>query len=273
MTSSLPLAKPSIRLITFPVSHYCEKARWALTRLNIPYIEERHAPLFHRFVTRQLGGTSVPILVTKTDILTDSTDILKYLDATAPDDAKLYPTDAEQRQQVEELEEIFDTQLGTLTRVWAYSYTLSQPQPASARFTEGVPLLEKALFPVVFPLVRLAIRRQLQISSEYAAQAYVQIQQIFEKVGNLLADGRSYLVSDRFSAADLTFAALSTPAVRPPEYGSPTLEYSNLEKLPAKMAAQVQAFRDMAAGQFALRLWRDRTGDTPTKSELDHAKR
>jgi hypothetical protein len=26
----------STRLITFAVSHYCEKARWALERLNIP---------------------------------------------------------------------------------------------------------------------------------------------------------------------------------------------------------------------------------------------
>lgn len=29
------------RLITIPASHYCEKVRWALDWLKIPYIEER----------------------------------------------------------------------------------------------------------------------------------------------------------------------------------------------------------------------------------------
>ncbi|MFM9267952.1 glutathione S-transferase N-terminal domain-containing protein [Tychonema sp. BBK16] len=30
-----------VRLITIPISHYCEKVRWALDLLKIPYIEER----------------------------------------------------------------------------------------------------------------------------------------------------------------------------------------------------------------------------------------
>jgi hypothetical protein len=27
---------PVLRLITIPISHYCEKARWALERVRIP---------------------------------------------------------------------------------------------------------------------------------------------------------------------------------------------------------------------------------------------
>jgi len=64
------------RLITFPVSHYCEKARWALARLNIFYIEERHAPLFHRMATGRVGGKSVPVLIAGAQVFTDSKDIL-----------------------------------------------------------------------------------------------------------------------------------------------------------------------------------------------------
>ena len=45
----------STRLIAFAVSHYCEKARWALERLNIPFIEERHVPGFHWLITRPNG--------------------------------------------------------------------------------------------------------------------------------------------------------------------------------------------------------------------------
>lgn len=58
-------------------------------------------------------------------------------------------------------------------------------------------------------------------------------------------NGRRYLVGDRFSAADLTFAALSVAAVRPPEYGDAALALSNLEQLPPKTAAEVCAFRAM----------------------------
>ncbi len=259
MTMTEPLHQQStFRLITFPVSHYCEKARWALTRLNIPYIEERHAPLFHRLATSRVGGKSVPVLVTETGVFTDSTDILRFLDTFAPDDAKLYPADSTQLKQVEELEALFNFQLGIATRVWAYSYTLNSPKLAKQRFTRGVPLYERVLFPIIFPSVQSIIRRKLKVTPDSGAKAHEQITQIFEIVGNLLSDGRTYLVGDRFSAADLTFAALSTAAVRPPEYGDASLAMSDLTQLPPKMAAQVKAFREMPAGAFALRLWRDR---------------
>ena len=41
-------------LITIPLSHYCEKARWALDRVALPYREEPHAPLLHRLATKRL---------------------------------------------------------------------------------------------------------------------------------------------------------------------------------------------------------------------------
>ena len=33
---------PLLRLITIPISHYCEKARWALDRAALAFREERH---------------------------------------------------------------------------------------------------------------------------------------------------------------------------------------------------------------------------------------
>lgn len=249
------------RLITFPVSHYCEKARWALTRLNIPYIEERHAPLFHRLATGRVGGKTVPVLIAEGKAFINSTEILKYLDTIASGDAKLYPADPDLLKQVEALETRFNTQLGTATRVWAYSYTLQTPKLVKRRFTYGVPFHEQVAFPIVFPLVSAIVRRNFNVTPERALQAYEQIRQIFETVGKLLADGRPYLVGNRFSAADLTFAALSMAVVRPPEYGDAALALSNLEQLPPKMAEEVCAFRAMLASVFALRLWRDRDTD------------
>ncbi len=51
------------QLISFKVSHYCEKVRWAMARQNIPYSEEFQMPPLHRLRTMQLGGSSVPMLV------------------------------------------------------------------------------------------------------------------------------------------------------------------------------------------------------------------
>jgi hypothetical protein len=49
-------------LITIPLSHYCEKARWALGRVALPYKEAPHAPLLHRLATMRNDGGSVPML-------------------------------------------------------------------------------------------------------------------------------------------------------------------------------------------------------------------
>ena len=58
-------SKP-LRFVTLPISHYCEKVRWALERQGVPFIEEGHGPVLHAFSTMPLtGGKSrtVPILV------------------------------------------------------------------------------------------------------------------------------------------------------------------------------------------------------------------
>jgi glutathione S-transferase len=65
------------RLICIPFSHYCEKARWALDRRGIAFVEEGHLPILHTRATRPAGGRSTPLLVVDGGpTLTDSTDIL-----------------------------------------------------------------------------------------------------------------------------------------------------------------------------------------------------
>ncbi len=97
--------------------------------------------------------------------------------------------------------------------------------------------------------------QKLNINPESAAQAYEQIQSIFEKVSELLADGRNYLVGDKFSAADLTFAALAAATVSPPEH--PMKKPVSLEALPTKMASEIKQFQETPAGAYVLRLYRE----------------
>lgn len=253
-----PAAKP-LRLITISISHYCEKVRWALDKLGILYTEEPHAPLFHRLITRSSGGNkTVPVLVTQAGTFSDSTDILQYLD-TLTSSSKLYPAEPELRRQVDKLEDLFDTQLGPATRRWAYSYLLDDRNLWLRLWRQGAPAIERALFPVVFPLVYKLLRQGYDITTTSAATSYEQIQRLFETVSTQLADGRPYLVGNRFSAADLTFAALAAPALRPKNYGPKKyrVEMFSLRDLPGKMAAQIKELRETPAGAYALRLFQE----------------
>jgi glutathione S-transferase len=273
--------KIPVRLITIPVSHYCEKTRWALTRLQIPFVEERHMPPFHRFATRSIamrsnsisvaeteshmsrlnrfisqrvGGQSVPVLITQTDVLTNSEDILKYVDALASDKAKLYPTDPDQMQQVEKLVKLFDSVLAPAVRQWFYFYAFNQSELIQPLWCQGVPWFERLLFPIVFKWMRSNVFEMYTINSVSATAAHKTICEIFESVESLLANGRAYLVSDRFSAADLTFVTLAAGTVMPVGYG---VTFPDLNKLPLQMAANIQAFRETLAGKFVLRLYQE----------------
>jgi glutathione S-transferase len=245
----------STRLITFAVSHYCEKARWALERLKISFIEEPHVPGFHWLFTLPAGGKSVPVLLTEAGTFTDSTNILHYLDTIAPTSHRLYPVDTELRREVETLEDLFDTVLGVPVRCWLYFYLLNRYELMQKLWCEGTPPIESTMFPIVFPPVHSFTRKYYNITAQSAASSLNQIRRLFEKVNNLLElGGRSYLVGNCFSAADLTFACLAAPILLPPEYGGKTLD---LHEFPDEIAVVHQELRETPAGEFVLRLFRE----------------
>jgi glutathione S-transferase len=275
------IGKVPARLITIPVSHYCEKIRWALTRLQVPFVEERHMPPFHRFATRrigkrasednmpeternmspmnrfivqQVGGQTVPVLITETSTLKNSDEILKYVDAIASEELKLYPTNPEHRQQVEELVDSFDSTLAPAVRLWSYSFILDQAHLVQPLWCQGVPWFERLLFPVLFPWLRSNALQIYTINEASIIAAYETICKIFETVESLLSDGQSYLVGNRFSAADLTFATLAAAVVAPEGYG---VKLPELSRLPAQMAANIQLFQVTGAGKFVLRLYQE----------------
>lgn len=244
----------AVRLITIPISHYCEKVRWALDLRKIPYIEESHVPAFHRLATRKHGGSSVPILVVKSENFTDSTDILHYLDLLSPESHGLYPKEPELRREVEELEELFDVRLGADIRTWAYFYRLGDRKTMRRAWCIGTPLFERIGFEIAFPLISSKVRQLYTITADSATTALQGIQEIFEIVNQRLAGGKTYLVGDTISAADITFAALAAPILLPPEH---PVMVSKIAELPIAMAVVIKELQSTAAGVYALRLYRE----------------
>jgi len=246
------------RLVTIGISHYCEKARWALERARLPFHEERHPPVFHVVVAKRLGGgRSTPVLVSSAGTFPDSTEILQQVDKECAAELRLYPEEPELRNQVEQLEDRLDADLGPATRRLAYYHLLDHPLTYPL-LVVGVGRMERAFFRPLFPLCRRMMKRLLNINTAGAERSRAKIDELFEQVGQRLSDGRSYLAGDRFSAADLTFAALSVPLLFPPEYPFPM---PPLDALPVAFQNEVARYRATLAGEFALRIYAEQRLD------------
>ncbi|MCA9644814.1 MAG: hypothetical protein KC492_29190 [Myxococcales bacterium] len=68
----------------------------------------------------------------------------------------------------------------------------------------------------------------------------------------LEASSSPYLLGERFSAADLTFASLAGPLLLPPAYGGNFLPKA---EMPQAFQALVDEFSAHPAGRFALRIY------------------
>jgi glutathione S-transferase len=237
--------------ITIKLSHYCEKTRWALDRVALPYREEPHIPLLHRLATRRNDGGTVPVLVHGLRRFTDSTEILVYVDAICGGDL-LYPHDPVLRREVQALEDHFDKKLGPHTRRWAYAQLLPERALLRQVWSEGVPRLEARLLPVVVPIARRLVRAAYKVTPDNAQYSLERVHAIFREVDERLADERRFLVGERFTAADLTFAALAAPMLFPVGCRA-TLPV--LDAVPAAMREEVLRLRSTRAGKFAMGLY------------------
>jgi glutathione S-transferase len=242
-----------LRLITIPISHYCEKARWALERVGMNYREERHVQGIHRLAARRAGGGStVPVLVTPDGAIGESHEILAWVDGHTPPQRRLFPAEPDARRDVERLCVRFDEELGPRGRRLMYVHMLAQRKLVLQFNDEGVPAWEDRTIRCGWPLVVRLLGRALDISPGIEGEDEAAVWHELDYVAELLADGRPYLCGERFGAADLTFAALSASVVMPREYGVPLPQP---DVLSPRTAALVERARAHPAGRYALALF------------------
>ena len=244
------------RLITIPISHYCEKARWALDRAGIDYDERPHIQGIHVWHARRAGGgRTVPVLVSGEEVIADSTAILVWADRRLPPERRLYPAHGPSEARV--IEDWLDEGLGPDGRLWMYHQTLQARRAMRPWIVAGIPRSERAAFSVAGWALEPFIRRYLGVDEQAARTALASVDRVFDEIAVRLADGRPFLTGERFTAADLTFGALSASVLVPPEYGSPLPQP---QQLPAAMASEVRRLREHPAGRFAARLYATERG-------------
>jgi glutathione S-transferase len=241
-----------LRLVTIPISHYCEKARWALERAEIPYREERHVQGIHMLMAKRAGGgITVPVLVTPDGSVGESEEILHWVDERTPAEHRLYPAEPAERAEVERISRRIDAELGPKGRRLMYVNMLQAKDLLLTFNNTGVPRWEDRALRAGFGLATPLIKRRLAITPGIEVSDEADVWRELDWVAELLSDGRPYLSGERFGAADLTFAALSAAVVVPPDYGT---ELPSLDVMPPKPKEFVAHAREHPAGRFALSL-------------------
>ena len=208
-----------IRLYTFTISHFAEKARWSLDYKGIPYQEKRLVPGSHILIVKRIApSTFVPVLKDAGRVVQGSSPIIDYVDEHSPE-PPLTPADPSERQRSLELERWLDGELGERVRRVFYFHALNHRDLVIRLFTQGGPWWGRLICRVGFPMIANRIRQTYEITPENVALDMDRVTAAYERLDTLLENCR-YLVGDRFSRADLTLAALAAPTWRPPEHST-----------------------------------------------------
>lgn len=245
------------QLYTISFSHYCEKARWALDLSQERYREHGYAPMVHMLATLPRGGRSTPLMVTaEGTTLSDSSDILRYLDARAP--GLLYPVDEPARAQVLALEDSIDEELGPHARRMVYWAIFQDGGPSliATMLRSSLRGWQRRAAPLLARVGKPLIARGLKVDAAGAERSRAKVLTALDRLDATLSDGRAFLVGDHFSAADLTLATLLSPLVQPPEHPITGPARALVSGTP-RLDALRDEFCARPSGAFALRLYRE----------------
>jgi glutathione S-transferase len=229
------------------VSHYNEKARWALDYKGVPHRRRAPTPgVLHPVVAlAKTRKVTFPVLDIDGESIGDSTRIIETLERRYPD-PPLYPSDPDERRRALELEDYFDEEVAPyMRRLMFWQMSRDRERSAAALRTLGAPVLPG---PLAAPTVALVARRyggNAANMDDARAHAVAGFDRVLAEVGP-----SGYMVGDSFTVADLTAASILYHLAEPPEF-----QYEIPDFPPA-----VYEFRDSLPPEsleWIRRMWRD----------------
>ncbi|MEM6294627.1 MAG: glutathione S-transferase family protein [Myxococcota bacterium] len=256
-------------IVTIPFSHYNERARWALLHHGQVAHERRYLPMLHIMgvnrVTRpedrkpdSTGGpSSTPVLVLDDGrVVPTSTEILHWVDAThGTPETTLYPE--AHREAIEAFEQRIHDRLGKDTRFLAYWFMLNDAAAFSTLVRENVSWSQRASFAVGAPLAKAGMRKRFGLTQARYEKIRARTEEEIAALGELLGEG-TYFFGDRFTAADLTCAALLSAAIAPlPNYGA------KLPRVEGGYGQMRDSLLETPVGRHAVRMFEQHRPPTP----------
>jgi glutathione S-transferase len=241
-------------LFQFPLSHYCEKARWLLDYKELDYVAKNLIPGAHRLTTRWHASIdTLPLLKDKKTWIGDSTEIAFYLDGMYAE-KPLISNDPIQRAGIVALDKQAD-QLGYHIRCWMYLYLINEPHTMDIMVGErGLLHTFKTL---MTPVIKKGVKDLYQISPEKSGKSKEKIDVLIDEIeAVLLANGsdgqHGYLVGKQLSFADISVCALAAPLFGP--IGTPWVTPSDVVA-PEPLAEFKAALLARPFGQYVTRVY------------------
>jgi len=221
----------TIKLYQFPVSHYCEKIRWALDYKKLPFQKVNLIPGTHVARIQALASKSeVPVIDDNGRIVQGSDAIIDYLDEKYPE-RPLTPVDPVLADQARQWEERFDKIGGTGVRTFVYHYLLPQPSIIVPLLTVKQSPVVKLMFYLGYRKLSKTMRKWMDINQISAHKAMNDMDKLLSELRQSYMNSR-YLVGNEFSRADLTACALFAPLFQPSGYG---LKWPDFSTAPPEM--------------------------------------
>lgn len=227
----------AIRLYQFAISHYCEKARWALDYKGLSYETISLLPGQHVKTIRKLTGrdSSVPVLDHDGHRVQGSREIIDYLDDTFPDHP-LTPTAPQAREAALAWERRLDDEVGPAVRCYSYHHFLQRPKVVVPLLAAGTPFYNRILLKLAFSRVDEIMRTWMKINEKTSERSRETMEAYLTELA-LAYQQKPYLAGDSFSRADLTAAALFAPMFQPEQYPVPWPK-------PTKIPREIKAWLD-----------------------------
>ncbi|MBX2855109.1 MAG: glutathione S-transferase family protein [Rhodobacteraceae bacterium] len=256
MSETIPAGAGLAELHIFSISHYCEKARWALEHLRIPHEINILAPGPHQIFAKKHGlrRGSLPILtLADGTVVQGSSAILDWAERHKPADAPSLAPDPTHAADAEAAEQRLDKVLGVHARRHFYSEAMVEhPGTVKPIFAEGLSPWRKLLLGAMWGGLRKLMIKGMDLGPEQRIESRDKIAAELDWLDGLLAGGRGFLFGDRLSRADISAAALMSPLILPPEHPI----YAEVTP-PPKVKADCAAWAERPSMRWAAALYRD----------------
>jgi glutathione S-transferase len=256
-------------LVTLLPAIEVDLGRWLLHLWQIDYDEHPHAPIFHVLALfwYGVGPKGYPLFIRDGQKYSTVKVMVEKFDPLTAPEHRLVPDATSEKalhDEVMKLRQEFHAEIGSGSRTWAYFNLLPHKKLTWPSFTAGVPWWETFFLSFGYGVIKLLMSMAIGLGAKAAEQGLDKVRADFDRCEEMLSDGRQYLVGDRLTLADLTFATAGAPMVLANGYGG---HLPTIEQVPPEMRSIIAELRARPAGAYIQRIYDEHRLKAPAREQ------